>query len=65
MFSFLKTGDVISGSNGRQITKYRICIGNQMISTNKIVQARRARAICVFEKIYECSFIPNCTREII
>lgn len=31
-FSFWKTGDVISGSKGRQITKYRISIGKQMIS---------------------------------
>ena len=54
-----------------------LCIGNQMISsaiwdksarvnfskTNKIVRARRASAICSLLKIYECGFIPNCTRK--
>ena len=33
------------------------------ISQSKIARARRASAILlVFEKIYSCLFIPNCTR---
>ena len=31
--------------------------------TNKIARARRASAICSLRKIYECGFIPNCTRK--
>ena len=55
-----------------------ISIGNHMISSaiwdksarvnfskaNQIARARRASAICGLWKIYECWFIPNCTREI-
>ncbi len=55
------------------------CKGNHMISSaicdksarvkfskaNQIAQARRASAICSLWKIYECWFIPNCTRKII
>ena len=56
----------------------QISKGNHMISsaiwdksarvnfskTNKIARARRASAICSLWKIYECWFIPNCTRKI-
>ena len=39
--------------------------GSETERLQKIARARRASAICSLWKIYECLFIPNCTRKII
>ena len=43
------------------MTSNVVCIGNRMISS--AIWNKKARVNLIFEKIYKCLFIPNCTRK--